>query len=388
MTTIRELFLLDPDVVFLNHGSFGATPLPVFEVYQAWQRRLERQPVKFLIRELTDRLRVARRALGEYLHADADDVVFVANATVGVNIVARSLTLEAGDEVLTSDHEYGACDNAWESVCGKTGAFYLHQPIPLPVRSAEEIADQFWHGVTPRTRIIFLSHITSPTALRLPVETICRRARQAGILTCVDGAHAPGQIPLDMEAVGADFYAGNCHKWLMAPKGAGFLYTRRDRQSLIESLVVSWGWKDDGLFISGSRYVDRLEWSGTRDPAAALSVPAAIQFQTEHDWGSVRAGCRELAHQALLRIHELTGLPALYPPDAGFYQQMVTAPLPPIVDLPGFQARLCDEYRIEVPCISWQHHQFVRISVQGYNTQEDIDALLQALERLLPHATG
>lgn len=388
MTAIRKLFMLDPDVVFLNHGSFGATPRPVFEAYQAWQRRLERQPVEFLIRELTDLLRVARRALGEYLHADADDLVYVPNATVGVNIVARSLALGPGDEVLTSDHEYGACDNAWEFVCGKAGASYVHQPIPLPVRSAEEIADQFWQGVTPRTRAIFLSHITSPTALRLPVETICRRARQAGILTCVDGAHAPGQIPLDMEAVGADFYAGNCHKWLMAPKGAGFLYTRRDRQSLIESLVVSWGWKDDGLFTSGSRYVDRLEWSGTRDPAAALSVPAAIQFQAEHDWGSVRAGCRELARQALLRIHELTGLPSLYPPDAGFYQQMVTAPLPAIADLPGFKAGLYDEYRIEVPCLSWNEHQFIRISVQGYNTQEDIDALLQALERVLPQATG
>ncbi|MCA9998356.1 MAG: aminotransferase class V-fold PLP-dependent enzyme [Anaerolineales bacterium] len=211
--TFRNLFLLDPDVVFLNHGSFGATPRPVFDVYQAWQRQIEYQPVKFIGRELTGYLQTARHTLGNYLHAHGDDLVYIPNATFGVNIVARALLLTAEDEVLTTDHEYGACDRVWRFVSQKKGFHYVRQPIPLPVTSPEEIVEQLWQGVTPRTKVIYLSHITSATALRLPVEAICQRAREAGILTLVDGAHAPGQIPLDLTAMGADFYTGNCHKW-------------------------------------------------------------------------------------------------------------------------------------------------------------------------------
>ncbi|MCB8923129.1 MAG: aminotransferase class V-fold PLP-dependent enzyme [Ardenticatenaceae bacterium] len=213
MKDLKPLFLLDPDVHFLNHGSFGAAPRPVMAAYQAWQMRLERQPVHFLVNELPGLLHAAREALGHYLHAPADDLVYVPNATYGVNVVARSLALQPGDEILTSDHEYGACDNAWALVCRKTGAVYRRQPIPLPAAPPQEMAAQFWQGVTPRTKVIFLSHITSPTALTLPVAEICARARQAGILTLVDGAHAPGQLALDLPALGADFYTGNCHKW-------------------------------------------------------------------------------------------------------------------------------------------------------------------------------
>src|SRR6266540_2304328 len=195
MTSIKEYFLLDPDIVFLNHGSFGATPKPVFEVYQNWQTRLERQPVLFLGRELDKLLLESRIALGEYLHADANDLVYIPNATHGVNIIAHSLQLKPGDEILTTDHEYGACDYTWDFICGKTGAKYIHQPIPLPVSSEEEIIDQFWQGVTPRTRAIYVSHMASSTALKLPVEKICQRAREAGIFSIVDAAHSPGQIP-------------------------------------------------------------------------------------------------------------------------------------------------------------------------------------------------
>jgi len=212
MPSLKDYFLLNPDIVFLNHGSFGATPKPVFEAYQSWQLRLERQPVLFLGRELDGLLKVSRRALGKYLNADADDLVYIPNATHGVNIIAHSLDLKPGDEILTTDHEYGACDYTWDFICGKTGAKYIHQPIPLPVHSEEEIADQIWLGVTPRTKAVYLSHITSPTALRLPVEQICQHAREAGILTIVDAAHPPGQIPVDLQALGADIVFGNCHK--------------------------------------------------------------------------------------------------------------------------------------------------------------------------------
>ena len=384
MYNLKRHFLLDPTVTFLNHGSFGATPKPVFAAYQDWQRRLERQPVLFLGREIDGLLRQSRQALGEYLDAAADDLVYIPNATHGVNIVARSLALQPGDEILTTDHEYGACDYTWEFVCKKTGAAYIHQSIPLPVRSEDEIIEQFWQGVTPRTRVIYLSHITSPTALRLPVERICQRARRAGILTLVDGAHAPGQISLNMAAIGADFYTGNCHKWLLSPKGAAFLYARREVQPLVEPLIVSWGYHATAETTSGSQFIDYLQWTGTKDPAAALAVPTAIQFMRDHNWDEVRRECHALLRRAIERICALTGMPPLYPLDSDFYSQMAIAPLPLSADLTSLKSRLYDEYQVEVPLIQWQDRKFVRISIQGYNTPSDVDALLEALGELLP----
>jgi isopenicillin-N epimerase len=208
---MKDLFLLQPEMVFLNHGSFGACPAPVFAVYQEWQRALEAQPVEFLGRQGTALLATARAALAAYVGAEADDLVFVPNATTGVNIVARSLRLAPGDEVLATNLEYGAVDRTWQFLCRRAGASYVRQPIPLPVETAAEVIEALWQGVTPRTRVICVSHITSITALILPVAEICRRARQAGILTVIDGAHAPGQIPLDLAAIDADFYTGNCH---------------------------------------------------------------------------------------------------------------------------------------------------------------------------------
>ena len=383
MSTLKEYFLLDPAIVFLNHGSYGATPKPVFEAYQNWQLRLERQPVLFLGRELPGLLLESRVALGQYLNADADDLAYIPNATYGVNIVAHSLHLKPGDEILTSDHEYGACDYAWKFNCARMGAAYIHQPIPLPVHSEEEIAEQFWRGVSARTRVIYLSHITSSTAVRLPVEEICRRARGAGILTIIDAAHSPGQIPFDLEALGADIVFGNCHKWMLAPKGSAFLYVRREMQDLIQPLVVSWGTHPTPDIETGSRFIDILQWTGTKDPTAALAVPDAIQFMKDHAWEQVRCECHLLLRQAIEGICDLTRLPPLYPLDSDFYSQMGIAPLPPS-NLTLLKSRLYDEYRIEVPVIEWQGKQFIRISVQGYNTKEDIDTLVNTLALLLP----
>jgi isopenicillin-N epimerase len=382
MPSLKDYFLLDPNVVFLNHGSYGAAPKPVFEAYQKWQLRLERQPVLFLGREFNQLMLEARQALGNYLHADADDLVFIPNATHGVNVAAHSLRLQPGDEILTTDHEYGACDYTWDYVCGKTGARYIHQPIPLPVRSEGEIVDQFWRGVTPQTKVIYLSHITSATALCLPVEEICRRARNAGILTVVDAAHSPGQIPVDLSALGADIATGNCHKWMLAPKGAAFLFVRREVQPLVEPLVVSWGMNPTPEFTTGSRFVDILQWTGTRDPAPYLTVPTAIQFMREQDWGNVRLNCHRLLRQAIERVCDLTDLQPLYPLDSDFYSQMGIAPLPPC-DPATLKSRLYEEYKIEIPVIQWQDRQFIRISIQAYNEEKDVDVLMQALARLL-----
>jgi len=380
---LKSLFLLDPSIHFLNHGSFGACPKQVFEVYQTWQRRLESQPVLFLGRELQTFDCEARKVLGSYLCVSGDDLVFVPNATQGVNVIARSLAFTPGDEILTTNHEYGACEYTWEFVCQKTGAHYVRQEINLPAQSEEEIAEAIWAGVSERTKLIYLSHITSPTALRLPVEIICKRARERGIKTLVDGAHAPGQIELDLEKIGADWYVGNCHKWLLSPKGAGFLYARQEVQSLVEPLVVSWGYHAQPQNSAGSQFLDFLGWSGTKDPAAYLSVPAAIQFMQENQWALIRESCHTLLSATLAQICELVDMDPIYPSGSDLYFQMAAAPLPIGTDLVRLKNKLYTEFKVEAPVIDWNGRKFIRVSVQGYNTQDDLDALLYGLESLL-----
>ena len=378
MPSLQEQFLLDPDIVFLNHGSYGATPRPVFETYQGWQRRLERQPVLFLGREFNSLIKESRQALGKYLNADGEDLVYIPNATHGANIIAHSLDLRPGDEVLTTDHEYGACDYAWEYNCKRSGAKYVRQSLPLPLRSEDEITGQYLSGITPRTRALYFSHITSSTALRLPVREICCRARELGLLTIVDAAHSPGQIPVDLADLDADIVFGNCHKWMLAPKGSAFLYMRPAVQALVEPLIVSWGYNPTPEAATGSRFLDLLQWTGTKDPCAALSVPAAIQFMEANDWETVRSRCHDLLRQALERIASLTGMPPVVPLDSKFYELMAVAPLP-FMDPVALKNRLYDEHKIELPVIVWQDQLFIRISVQAYNDQSDIDALLHAL---------
>ncbi|MBN2548585.1 MAG: aminotransferase class V-fold PLP-dependent enzyme [Anaerolineales bacterium] len=389
---LKKYFLLDPEIIFLNHGSFGACPRPVFRAYQNWQRILEREPVQFLGRDFPAHDRQARQTLAAYLHTAANNLVFVPNATHGVNIVARSLPLAPGDEILTSDHEYGACDYTWEFICQKTGTRYLRQPIPLPAPPAEEIVERIWQAVNPRTRLIYLSQVTSPTALRLPVEAICARARQAGILALVDGAHAPGQIPLYLDTLGADFYTGNCHKWMLSPKGAGFLYTHPRVQGLVEPLIVSWGYHASPETTAGSQFLDYLIWNGTKDPAAALAVSDAIDFMHAHGWEQVSQNCHALLIKALQRIDELTGQPSIYPhPAQGsdlLPTQIGAAQLPRLRDPARLKARLFTEDQIEIPIIEWGGRHLIRLSIQGYNTPQDIDALLRALARLLPEETA
>ncbi len=380
MLSLRQSFLLDPEVVFLNHGSFGATPRPVFEAYQSWQSELERQPVEFLGRRHDELMAAARSVLAKYVNTTAENVVYTQNVTISVNIVARSLELGAGDEVLASDHEYGACDRTWRFLSRQRGFTYTNRPVRMPPASPESLVDDFWQGVSGRTRVIFLSHITSPTALLMPVEEICNRARAAGILTLIDGAHAPGQLPLDLPGLGADFYGGNLHKWLCAPKGAGFLYARPEVQSLLQPLVVSWGYESERP--SGSTFIDYHEWWGTRDIAGFLAVEDAIRFQRDHDWPKVRRECHALVGQALAGIAEITGLPALYPNDS-WYVQMGAADLPPQTDIDALKSRLYDQYRIEVPLFDWNGHKLIRVSVQGYNEPGDIDRLLLVLQQLL-----
>lgn len=380
VAAVGHQYLLRRDIAFLNHGSFGACPRPVFDTYQQWQLQLEAQPVAFLGRDISDHLASARKPLASYLGTHPEQLVFVPNATIGMNIVARSLKLQPGDEVLGTNHEYGAVERTWRFNCAQQGAHYRTQPIPLPVISPDAIVDQLWEGVTDRTRVIVVSHISSPTALVFPVAEICRRARAQGILTAIDGAHAPGQIALDLDTIGADFYTGNCHKWLSSPKGAGFLYARPERQSLLHPLIVSWGWESRAP--GPSRFHDYFDWTGTADPAAFLSVPAAIDFQAQHDWPGVRAACHRLVNEARARIAALTGLPHIVPDSDEWWGQMCAIPLPPC-DVVELQRRLYDDYHVEVPLLEWDGRPYVRVSIQAYNSPADIDRLIDGLSHLL-----
>jgi len=379
MKNLSDLFMLRPGITYLNHGSFGACPKPVFEVYQKWQRELEEEPVEFLGRRFADLMYNARQSLGQFLNAGVEDLLFVANATTGLNIVAHSLPLKPGDEVLSTNQEYGAMDRMWEHICKKSGARYIRHPIPLPVTSKEDVTEKIWSGATRRTKVLFFSHITSVTAFMMPIRELVTRARDSEILVVVDGAHAPGQIDLDLESLGVDFYAGNCHKWMMAPKGVGFLYARPEKQHLIDPLIVSWGDQSKG----DSRFIQENEFQGTKDIAAYLSVTAAIDFIEKHHWPEVREQSHALVLEARKQMAEKTGIAPLCPGNKSWLRQMVAEPLPTGLDGMLLKKRLFDEYSVEIPVNEMNGEQYIRISVQGYNNESDVELFLDAFEKLL-----
>jgi isopenicillin-N epimerase len=348
---VRDDFLLDPSVVFLNHGSYGACPRPVFEAYQRYQRELERQPVEFLAleRRLPALLDEARLALARYVGAQPENLAFATNASSAVNAVARSLELAPGDEVLLGDDEYGGMEILWQYVCRRTGASLVRRPF-----------DELVPG--PRTKVLFCSHVEWTSGHVNDVADVCTRARQAGVLSIVDGAHAPGQIDLDLEALGADVYAGNCHKWLCAPKGSGFLYARPEVQRLIDPLVVSWDWGD------GAAFHERHRWQGTSDPSAFLAVQDAIAFQAERNWPAVRRRCHDLLMAADFGLAPLSDE---FVQMRGF---RIDHPNPP-----ALKRRLYDAHRIEVPITETRHGWALRVSVQAYNDENDLRALAAAL---------
>ena len=387
---LRSLFLLDPDVTFLNHGSFGACPRSVFERYQAWQVQLERQPVAFIdpTRGLSDWMRNSRIAVAEEVGADPDEIVGLTNATEALNIVAQSMDLQPDDEILTTDHEYAALDKTWAYVARRTGAKIVRVTIPLPLTNAQAFTDAMLAGITPKTRILFLSHITSATALVFPIEDIVAEAKRRDITTIIDGAHSPGHIPLDLTALDADYYSGNCHKWMMAPKGSAFLYARRNLQHKINPLIISHGWTEkanepDAVgFFGDSPFIDGFQVQGTRDPSAWLTVPESIAFRRQHGWDAVAARCRDLAQETAARVAAITGL-SPFSSSEFCAPQMVAMPVPNC-DPMELKLALLNQYGIEIPCFNWQKFTIVRLSVQGYNTLADMDRLVNALRSILP----
>jgi isopenicillin-N epimerase len=373
-------FLLDKDITFLNFGSFGACPLPIFEDYQKWQLKLEREPVQFIAVNGPSYLENARKALGSYIHCAADDLVFVTNPSYAVNLIAKSLNLQAGDEILSTNLEYGACDKTWNYYCEKSGAKYVRQPIRFPLSTKENFISNFFEGLSDKTKLIFISHITSTTALKFPVKEICEIAKQKGITTFVDGAHAPGQIPLDLEALQADIYTGACHKWLLAPKGCSFLYVRKKLQADLDPLVVSWGYKSAQP--SSSQFLDYHQMQGTRDFSAFLTIPKAISFIQENQWEKVAAECRALVQKNALRFCELVGTKPLCPIGDEFLVQMFSIP----INTPApekLQRHLFEKYKIEIPVMQIDSNIYLRYSINAFNSQKDLDHLFEALKEII-----
>lgn len=413
LTEPQSTWPLDPAVSFLNHGSFGSCPLAVLEFQREVRARMERQPVTFFVRDLEGLLDEARAKLAAFVGSAAEDLVFVPNATSGVNAVLRSLEFQPGDELLVTDHEYNACRNALDYVAQRAGARVVVVKVPFPVAATSsrrptlpvgeewrleaagtaDILGPILAAVTPRTKLALLDHVTSQTGLVLPIEALVRELNARGVDTLVDGAHAPGMVPLNLQELGAAYYTGNCHKWLCAPKGAALLHVRRDRQEGIRPLVISHGGNSPRT--DRSRFLVEFGWMGTSDPSAALSVPRAIEFigaLRPGGWPEVMRSNRELALAARRVLCDALGTPLPCPDE--LIGSLASVPIPDATDrtpsknplyLDALQDRLLSEFGIEVPIVPWPAppQRLLRISAQLYNSLPQYERLAAALKRLL-----
>ncbi|NQV14587.1 aminotransferase class V-fold PLP-dependent enzyme [bacterium] len=378
-TSLKNEFLLNPAIRYLNHGSFGACPKPVFAEYQRWQLELERNPIDFFTRQLKGLftretggpLEVARSQLSEFVGADPIGMIFTPNVTIALNILAHSIPLAEGDEVLTTNHEYNTILETWKQKCEKTDAILRQVDISLPLGTQADFVDHFWTEVTANTKVILLSHITSATALVLPIKEICRRARKAGIITIVDGAHAVGQLDLDLIDLDADFYTSNCHKWLLTPKGTAFLYVHPDQRESLEPMVISWA------EIFEPSFALRHEMWGTRDMAGFLSIPAALEFRKNHDWDQVARTSREIVYHYRKEFAALIGIDVIC--DESWLAQMAAVLLPTDADSLKLWRFLWDEHMLEAMITQWQDKPILRLGFNGYNDSSDMDELFEAV---------
>jgi isopenicillin-N epimerase len=377
---LKSQFLLREGITYLNFGAYGACPKPVFERYQQYQLELEEEPVQFVTGNGMQYLKQSREALAKYLNCHPDDVVYVTNPSYAVNIVAKSFPFEAGDEVLTTNLEYGASDRAWNYYCAKKGAKYVRQKIQFPLQSKEDFIEQFFKGLTSKTKMVFISHITSTTGLRLPVEEICATAKQKGLVTFVDGAHAPGQIPVDLNTMQVDFYTGACHKWMLTPKGSSFFYAARELQPICDPLLISWGYNSAAP--SHSQFLDYHQMQGTRDFSAFLTIPTAISFMNENNWPAVAENCKRITLANADCFCKLLNAGPLCYNKEDFIFQLCSTRIK--TKKPGeLHKFLFDKYKIEVPVMTHEGMNLLRYSIQAFNSQEDLDVLYNALEDII-----
>jgi isopenicillin-N epimerase len=388
MNPFTRYWSLDPDVVFLNHGSFGACPLRILERQQELRAELEREPVEFLYRRYEPRIDEARGALARFVGADTDDLAFVANATTGVNTVLRSLAFEPGDELLTTDHEYNACRNVLSFVAERSRAKVVVAAVPFPLTSETEVVDAVLSAVTDRTKLLLIDHVTSATGILFPLAPLVRHLAARGIDTLVDGAHAPGMLPLRLDGLGAAYYTGNCHKWMCTPKGSAFLHVRRDRQRLVRPLAISHGANSPRT--DRSRFRLEFDFGGTDDPTPFLCIPEAISFFEEvvpGGWEEVRSLNRTLALQARAILQEALSIPPPAPEE--MLGSLAAVPLPPRrdnVELPPMSLdplskELFEKHRIEALVSVWPFSpkRVLRVSAQLYNDEAQYRTLARAL---------
>ena len=385
-----RLWPLDPDVTFLNHGAYGACPRAVLDVQARLREQLEREPVRFLGRELEGLLDEARGALGAFVGAEPDDLAFVSNATTGVNTVLRWLELDPGDELLATDHAYNACRNAVDAVAARAGARVVVAPVPFPLEAPDEVLEAVLGRVGPRTRLALVDHVTSPTGLVLPIDRLVRELAARGVDALVDGAHAPGMVPVDLRALGAAYYTGNCHKWICAPKGAGFLHVRRDRQAGVRPLVISHG--ANSRRTDRSRFRLEFDWMGTVDPTAYLAVPEAVRYMGSllpGGWPALMVHNRATALAARDRLCAALGVPP--PAPDAMIGSLAAVPLPPGFppasdgnERDSLHTVLFERFGIEVLVFTWPAlaARILRVSAQLYNTPADYERLAEALGTL------
>jgi isopenicillin-N epimerase len=390
---LLEYWGLDRTVNFLNHGSFGACPTAVLNHQSVLRARIERQPVQFFLRDIYELIDDARSHLAQFLDAKSSNLVFVRNATEGINAVLRSISLEAGDEILITNHGYPACKNVVDHVAKRHGARVVVAEFGFRDLTPASVHQTIMNFVTKRTKVALIDHVTSPTGIVLPVETLVPALESAGVMTLVDGAHGPGMLDLSMTDLNPSFYVGNLHKWVCAPKGAAFLYLRDDRQEGIHPATISHGYSLSGKVLGRSITHLEFDWTGTQDPTAWLCVPKAIDFMAhlyEGGWPAIRARNRQLVLEA--RQHLALVLGVDIPTTNEMIGHLAALPIPPsdepVSHLYGtpFQDRLLNEFGIEVPIVPWPQtpHRLVRVSAALYNDFDDYIALGQALEELLP----
>jgi isopenicillin-N epimerase len=378
MQNLKDQFLLNPEITYLNHGSFGACPKLIFENYQHWQRTLEFEPVQFFTKKSYEALSISKKLLAQYIGCDAEDFFFIQNPTMAINQVVKSLNLKQGDEVLSTNHEYGAMDKTFDFYSKKYGFVNCRQNISLPLISKEQFINEFWKGYNKRTKAIFISHCTSTTALIFPVKEICERAKELGLITIVDGAHVPGHIPLNLREIKADFYTGTLHKWLFAPKGCTFLYVHRSFQNIIEPLVISWGYET--AFPTKSKLLEENEMQGTRDVSAFLTIPAIMQFYDENNMLQRLAHCREIILEQYPVFCELLKAKALCKISDEFLGQMCSIPI--VTNNPlQLKETLYHKYKIEIPVMQRGDEVYLRISYQVYNTADELEYLKETIKQ-------
>ena len=385
---LRAQILLDPAVANLNTGSFGPLPRVVFERVTELRRRLAEEPMDFLIRQAGPLLRAARRRLAGLLGADPVRLAFTANVTAALNIVASGLRLVAPGEILLTDHEYGSMHWCWERAARRQGLTLRTFPLPRMPRSADEIVAAARGAFTPRTRLLCFSHVLSPTGMVLPARELCALARRHGVLTVVDGAHATALVPLDLEDIQADFYAGNCHKWLLAPTGSGFLHFGKEGRHLVQPDRVSWGWHydrgqaDEPEEFGATPFLRSFEFEGTRDPCPWLAVPAAIDFQEAIGWEAIRGRIAELARHVRGKLASIRPLEPATPEAPELHAALTAYRLPAGTDPRQLRKHLWERHRIESPIIDRPDGLLIRVSTHFYNTEEEIDRLAGALREL------